>query len=128
MFVTASDSRKVIVWNFKTMQPIFNFSCGSSDLMKTAKFSKDQKYLAAGDDSGKIWVYRITAPSTFTSVTSGTAVSGIGDFTELDFNYLNTKLMVCGTTGYKFLAVGAGAWASWTATTVVAKVVSTCKF
>lgn len=80
MFVTASDSRKAIVWNFKTMQPIFNFSCSSGDKMITAKFSKDQKYLAAGDDQGKIYLYRITAPSTFTSVTTGTTITGIGGF------------------------------------------------
>ncbi len=36
--------------------------------------------------------------------------------------------MVCGDDGYKFLAVSTGAWASWTATTTVAKTVSTCKF
>jgi hypothetical protein len=49
--------------------------------MTTVKFSKDQKYLAAGDTDGKLYLYRITAPSTFTSVTTGTIITGIGDFT-----------------------------------------------
>ena len=78
MIVTVSDSRKAIIWNFKTMQPIFNFTCGNTDKMVTAKFSKDQKYLAAGDSAGKIYVYKITAPATFNVVTSASQVTSIG--------------------------------------------------
>jgi WD40 repeat protein len=79
MIATVSDSRKAIVWNFKTMQPIFNFTCSNGEEMNTVKFSKDQRFLAAGDSDGKIYIYRITAPSTFSLVTSGTGV-GVGDF------------------------------------------------
>ena len=46
--------------------------------MVTAKFSKDQKYLAAGDSAGKIYVYKITAPATFNVVTSASQVTSIG--------------------------------------------------
>ena len=74
MIVTVSDSTKAIVWNFKTMQPIFNFTCGGSDEMTTAKFSKDQQYLAAGDSAGKIYIYRISAPSTFNPVRVGSSI------------------------------------------------------
>ena len=49
MLVTGGFSKTVIVWNFSNLQPIFNVSVGQT--VTTVKFSKDQRYIAAGNSN-----------------------------------------------------------------------------
>lgn len=92
--------------------------------MLTAKFSKDQKYLAGGDKSGKLFLFKITG-TTFTAVTPNFDPS-VGDIKEVDFNFLSTRLLVCGDAGFRIYTITAS-W-PWTAGTVTAKNVLSCKF
>lgn len=66
MLVTGGESERIVVWNFTTLQPIFNVSVG--DIVTTVKFSKDQRYIVAGNsNNNQIDVITISATNTFST-------------------------------------------------------------
>jgi WD40 repeat protein len=89
MVLTASSSKKMIVWNFSSFEPIFTLNCTST--VKTAKFSKDQKYIAVGQSSNNVNIIQV---STFTSITN--VSTGCNPVNEVDFSWDYKRLLVCG--------------------------------
>jgi WD40 repeat protein len=103
MFTTSGSSKMMIVWNFTSFQPIFTLTCSST--VQSAKFSKNQQYIAVGQQgSGNVNIIQV---STFTSVFSiSTTLSAVY---EVDFSWDNSRILICGANAIEVYAVG-GSW------------------
>ena len=104
MMITASDSMKMIVWNFTSLAPLFILTCTVT--VQSAKFSKDGTLIAVAQGHNSVNVIQV---STFTSVQNIT--SGVSTINEVDFSWDNTKLLVCGQNGIEVWNVG-GTWSN----------------
>lgn len=104
MMTTASDSKKMIVWNFTSLAPLFILSCTAA--VRSAKFSKDGALIAVAQGANSVNIIQV---STFTSIKNIT--SGLATVQEVDFSWDNTKLLMCGQYGIEVWNVG-GTWSN----------------
>lgn len=92
MVITSSKSRRMIIWNFTNLHPIFTL-IGSDEIL-SSKFSKDQKYIAVGrKSSGQVNILQPSTP--FTSLRN--ISSACGTVYEVDWSWDNARLLICGS-------------------------------
>ncbi len=125
MIATASkgSSKKVYIWDAFTLSPLLTFVTASKS-PQTVKFSKDGKYLAVGyveDDVVRV----LTAIPPLSTVPVFTINSGCGNsIMEVDFNNDSTKLLICGSSGFKVYTIATATLSVLTSSSAIIS----CKF
>ena len=66
MIVTGEQSGKMLIWNALTLEIIFSYDFGSA--VHTAKFSKDQVWIAVGGASDNVEIFDVASKTKIATI------------------------------------------------------------
>lgn len=92
--LTASESKRVIVWDAKTLEQLFVYNFPTQAY--TARFSKDNSMIAVGGNQDSIHILRA---SDYTPITTSLATGQVVVY-DIDFNEAMTNMISCGFRNY----------------------------